>query len=121
MRFMICAFIAVICNATFAQDPTVPSAQILERLGGEQASAVALPATQERQAPPVLKLKAIVMTDSDHGAALIEVEGRRIRLRLSRPEAGLDTAVIQGSTYRVQNFSARSVTLESNGQLLIGQ
>jgi hypothetical protein len=104
-----------------AQDPTVPSAQILERLGGEQPRAVALPATQERQAPLELKLKAIVMSDSDHGTALIEVEGRRIRLRLSRLEAGLDPVVIQGSTYRVQNFSAHSVTLESNGQILIGQ
>lgn len=121
MRYLICFFIAFMCNPGFAQDPTVPSTQILERLGGEQVSTVASPATQERQTPPILKLKAMVMTDSDHGTALIEVEGRRIRLRLSRPEAGLDPVVIQGSTYRLKSFSAHSVTLESNGQLLIGQ
>ena len=124
MRLLICFIVAMNCNATFAQDPTVPSAQILERLGrGQPTSLVALPSTsiQERQTPPVLKLKAMVMTDSDHGTALIEVEGRRLRLRLSRTEREPDSLVVQGSTYRVQNFSARSVTLESHGQTLIVQ
>lgn len=124
MRCLICFFAITVFNATFAQDPTVPSAQILERLGREQpTSLVALPSTpiQERKEPPLLKLKAIVMTDSDHGTALIEVDGRRVRLRLSRTEAGVDCLVVQGSPYRVQDFSARSVVLESQGQTLLVQ
>jgi len=71
--------------------------------------------------PPVLKLKAIVMSDIDHGIAQIEVDGRRIRLRLSRPATNIDSVVIQGSTFHVQNFSARSVMLENHGQTLLVQ
>ncbi len=124
MRCFICFFAATICNAAFAQDPTVPSSQILERLGREQPhSAVASPSAmiKERPTPPELKLKAVVMTDSDHGIALIEVDGRRIRIRLSRPDSKLDSIAIQGSTYHVQKFSARSVLLENNGQSLLVQ
>jgi hypothetical protein len=94
---------------------------IRERLGREQATPDASPSLQERQAPPVLKLKAIVMTDSEHGTALIEVDGRRLRLRLARTETDLDYVMIQGSSYRLQSFSPRSVTLEYHGQLLIVQ
>ncbi len=122
MRYAIFLSVITIGITGFAQDPTVPSAQILAKLGGESVTSSVLPASaQERQSPPVLKLRALVMTDGDHGTALIEVEGRRIRLQLSRPEASSDRVTIQGSTYRVQEFSARSVLLESRGQTLLVQ
>lgn len=137
MRSMIFLLVVTLCNYSFAQDPTVPSAQILERLYRDQPAPIAaLPSTspvvQERLSPPVLKLKAMVMTDSDHGTALIEVEGRRVRLRLSRPtdqlaapepsaSRVLDGVVIQGLTYHVQDFSARSVLLTNHSQTLLIQ
>ena len=138
MRCLICIFAVMFCDVTHAQDPTVPSAQILERLHHEQPTpVVTLPFTnpfvQEQLALPVLKLKALVMADSDHGTALIEVEGRRVRLRLARlatdqlaaPEPSapsvLDGVVIQGLTYHVQGFSARSVLLTNHSQTLLIQ
>ena len=138
MRYLICLFALLICDVTFAQDPTVPSAQILERLKLEKTAPVAAllstePAVREPLALPVLKLKAVVMTDRDHGTALIEVDGRRVRLRLSREatkqlstpessaEIGLDGVVIQGSTYHVQTFSARSILLTNDSQTLLVQ
>ncbi len=137
MKSMISFLVVTLCNYSFAQDPTVPSAQILERLYRDQPAPIeALPSTspvvQERLSPPVLKLKAMVMTDSDHGTALIEVEGRRVRLRLARPtdqlaapepsaSRVLDGVVIQGLTYHVQDFSARSVLLTNHGQTLLIQ
>jgi hypothetical protein len=81
----------------------------------------------------VLKLKAMVMIDSDHGTALIEVDGRRVRLRLARPSSeqlavpessvaiDLEGVVIQGSTYHVQRFSARSILLTDGSQNLLVQ
>ena len=138
MRSMISFLIVTLCNFSFAQDPTVPSDQILERLYRDQPGPVAAlpttsPVAQDRLPPPVLKLKAMVMTDSDHGTALIEVEGRRVRLRLARPATDqlaapepsapsvLDGVVIQGLTYHVQGFSARSVLLTNHSQTLLIQ
>ena len=138
MRFMISLLVVTLGNFSFAQDPTVPSAQILERIYRDQPAAIAaLPSTspvvQERLSPPVLKLKAMVMIDSDHGTALIEVDGRRIRLRLARPANdqlaapepsapnAFDGVVIQGLTYHVQDFSARSVLLTNHSQTLLIQ
>ncbi len=137
MRSMISFLMVTLCNFSFAQDPTVPSAQILERLYRDQPAPIAAlpsasPVVQERLSPPVLKLKAMVMTDSDHGTALIEVEGRRVRLRLARPtdqlaapepsaSRVLDGVVIQGLTYHVQDFSARSVLLTNHSQTLLIQ
>ncbi len=138
MRCFFIVIVATLCNVNSAQDPTVPSAKILERLGrGQPASVVASPSVspsaQIQLPPPMLKLKAVVMTDSDHGVALIEVDSRRLRLRLSRPateqanaseastQASLDDVVIQGSTYHVQSFSARSILLSNSIQTLLVQ
>jgi hypothetical protein len=131
MRILICFLAVILCDCVFAQDPTVPSAQILERLqAGQTTPAVTLHTsrpTAEERLPPVLKLKAMVMTDSDHGTALIEVDGRRVRVRLSRSttdkseassEIGIDGLVIQGSTYHVQSFSVRSILLTNHSQAL---
>ena len=138
MRCLICIFAVMFCDVTHAQDPTVPSAQILERLHHEQPTPVVRlpftnPLVQEQLALPVLKLKALVLADSDHGTALIEVEGRRIRLRLVRPATDqlaaplpatsqdLDGVVIQNSTYHVQSFSSRSILLSNDSHTLLVQ
>lgn len=140
MRSLVCFFAIALFNAAIAQDPTVPSPQILERLGNGPSKSVATSTTeliQERAAPPVVKLKAVVMTDSDQGTAMIEVDGRRLLLRLSRtaaaqtaaqtaaPESSsqptTDGVVIQGSTYYVRSFSARSVVLSNDSQTLTAQ
>ena len=140
MRNPNCILAVTLCHVTLAQDPTVPSAQILERLQREQpapttpiAALPTSPLVQERLLPPVLKLKAMVMTDSDHGTALIEVDGRRVRLRLARPSSeqlavpessvaiDLEGVVIQGSTYHVQSFSAGSILLTDRSQTLLVQ
>lgn len=138
MKCLIGFCAVMICDVTLAQDPTVPSSKILERLQHEQRiPLVAMPATgplnEVRAAAPELKLKAMVLTDSDHGTALIEVDGRRVRLQLSRPtheqmnapesssQIGINGVVIQGSTYHVQSFSARSILLTNGTQTLLVQ
>ena len=136
MRSLLSLLAVTVCSSGFAQDPTVPSAKMLERLHREPTPIAAVPISplvQERWPPPVLKLKAMVMTDRDHGTALVEVDGRRIRLRLARtlkeqgaapespPPTEVDSVVIQGSSYSVQSFSARSIVLTNHNQLLLVQ
>lgn len=136
MRTLICFLTLTLCNLTLGQDPTVPSSQILERLQQHPATvgpSTSSPPDQARSVPPSLKLKAVVMADSEHGIALIEVDGRRVRLRLSpattergaapksaTPPDG-DGVVIQGSTYYVQSFSARSILLSNYSDTLLVQ
>jgi len=139
-------------KSAFAQDPTVPSPQILERLQQPSEPIVMqramLPLSEKAEPLPIVKLKAIVMRDPDNGIALVEMNGRRTRLRLSRestsrteadsvaqvtkevqeqaaateqkddPLAGI---TIQGTTYFVESFSPRSILLNSRGQKLLIQ
>ncbi len=75
-------------ESAYAQDPTVPSPQILERLQ-QPSEPVAVPQalapmTEKEEPLPIVKLKAMVMRDPDNGIALVEMNGRRTRLRLSR-------------------------------------
>lgn len=83
-----CCAISLCVQVARAQDPTVPSQQILDRLQQPSdpvaAQRTILPAHEKAEPPPVIKLKAMVMRDPDNGIALIEFDGRRTRLRLSR-------------------------------------
>lgn len=137
MRTLLGLLALTFSNVTFAQDPTVPSAQILERLQQDRSSTIVAPPdsppTQGKLPQPSLKLRAVVMSDSDHGAALIEVDGRRLRLRLSREAAeqfvasgssrlsDVDGVVIQDSTYHVLSFSSHSIVLSNGSQRFLVQ
>jgi hypothetical protein len=134
MRSLLCWLMVLCGSSVCAQDPTVPSAQILERLHSdprEPPAPISLPrpAMQAEPAlPPVIKLRAMVLSDSDHGTALLDIDGRHVRLKLSRPvaghsaeTAGLDGVTIQGALYRVESFSARAIMLVSRGQTLLVQ
>ena len=126
---IILGFAMLIASKTAgAQDPTIPSPQILERL---QSNTVLPQASLPRQNPieqpavPVIKLKAIVMRDENTGTALLEINGRKVRLPLVRnspeqvaaPElAGIE---IQGTLYSVEDFSSRSILLSGSGRKLL--
>ncbi len=124
--------IASNCGRAAAQDPTVPSPQILERLKQPSepvvSQRVVIPVIEKAEPLPIIKLKAMVLNDPDNGMALVEINGQRTRLNLSRSSASTETASnlssgisIQGTTYFVESFSPRSILLNGRGQKLLIQ
>lgn len=125
------------------RDPTAPSAEILERLnlatpmvdafaGEPAAPAPADEVAQVAPAFPEIILKGLVLSDSDHGTALLEAAGRRVTVRLSREPA--DAAVlpaanasrlsgfsIQGIEFYVLDFSDRSLLLQAADRTILVQ
>lgn len=104
-------------STAWAQDPTLPSKAILDRIKSEPMASTVVTAA-EPWVPAKLVLKAMVMRDVDHGTALIEAEGRMYRLTLDRsmlnvvqPSENNPGIQIGGNYYRVQDFAVRSVTL----------
>lgn len=125
---ILCLAISVLGSTTLAQDPTVPSSQILERLNSRTPTQ--LPGRTPEPATelvdlPTIKLKAIVMNDRDSGTALVEINGRRLRLSLKRnsPEQinapELSGIEISGTVYRVEDFTSRSILLNGQGRRLL--
>lgn len=83
------------------RDPTQPSAAIQRKLMDPASGA---PATQAR-----FKVKAIVLSDRDHGTALVETAGGIIKIKLDRQHP---TEVVLGeSRYLVKDFNSSSVVL----------
>ncbi len=122
-----------------SRDPTAPSDKIMEKLApmlGEVAGSMGMapaksgkPAAAEGEeggeedeevSKPALLLKAIVLSDKDHGMALIELGKRKVRLSLVRKAAGAaptneraDTVTIDDIDYTVEDFSDHSLVLTS--------
>jgi len=121
------------------RDPTAPSSKILERLGATLRNASAAPvgdASRVKAAPaakiPEIRLKAIVFSDVDHGTAILEVNGRTVTLKLSRPQGSnpaeastrSPSGFTQGGIYfTVEDFSEDSIKLRlsSDNSVLIVQ
>lgn len=83
------------------RDPTQPSAAIQRKLMDPASGASA---TQAR-----FKVKAIVLSDRDHGTALVETAGGVVKIRLDRQHP---TEVTLGeSKYLVKDFNSSSVVL----------
>lgn len=111
-------------------DPTMPSRTILERLRGDQPTAS--PSAREPSATgglPKIRLKGLVLSNSNRGTAIIEVDQRLIRLRLERPavnhsvapETAIHQLQIGGKEYRVVDFSEHSITLYDGSRHFVVQ
>lgn len=117
MRIFVFVLALVTSSTALAQDPTLPSKAILDRIKSEPMASTVV-TTAEPWVPAKVVLKAMVMRDVDHGTALIEAEGRMYRLTLDRsmlnamqPSEDIPGIQIGGNYYRVQDFAVRSVTL----------
>lgn len=115
-------------NFVLGQDPTVPSPAIAERMSQQ----VALQPRAEFKPIPVVKLRAMVMGDRDHGTAIVEADGQRLQIRLDRtilkttdPNSGggspLNRIQIQGVEYSVEDFSNRTIILTDSLRRVIVQ
>jgi hypothetical protein len=125
----IATFIPLVLFAFFAngQDPTVPSQEIASRMKGVQRQTE----TPVSDAPTILKLRAIVLLDLDHGMAIVECDGRRFRITLDRTSIAARTAnanavsplesiPVQGKKYFVEDFSSKAIALsDGNTTILI--
>lgn len=108
-------FMMTCMNTASGQDPTLPNAKLLERLKGEP---IATAQPEKRQASQI-RLRALVLSSPDSGVAILEFDGQRIRLHLNRqaifPTVGSSVATsevqIAGTTFRVEDFSDRSIVL----------
>ncbi len=102
----------------FGQDPTVPSKEILQRM----TRATVEPKAVVSEAP-VVKLKAMVLSDANRGTGIIEANGRRYTVKLERADQSVQVGSgieIAGRRYLVEDFSARSILLNCDGiQLLV--
>lgn len=87
------------------RDPTQPSAAIQQRL----ATIPLAPANAEAPAKP-FKLIAIVLSDRDHGTALLQTASGPVRLTLQREP--LAEIVIENVRYVLKDFNASSVQLQ---------
>lgn len=130
-------------SSTPRRDPTAPSAEILKRLAATAAvtDAIALDASEPvpadatvEAAPafPELFLKGLVLSDRDHGTALLEAGSRRVTVRLSRdaldngtlpaPSAArLSGFSVQGIEFRVLDFNDRSLLLQGADRTVLVQ
>ena len=121
-------------SGLYAQDPTKPSSQILERLHSGAPETVTT--TTERRTMPTIKIKAIVMRNENNGIALLDINGRKVRLQLERsapPQASvpdqpseavqptnpLGGLEIEGVFYRVEEFTPHSILLNAQGHKLL--
>jgi hypothetical protein len=116
------------------RDPTLPSVKILERLQADLAAPAIQPdAEAQSPSPPAeIDVKAIVLTDRDHGVAMLQCGEQKLMVRLSRrspaatslPANGsvrLDGFTIQGELFRVVDFSETSLILKSDRRTLVVQ
>ncbi len=104
-----------------AEDPTVPSEELLKRLqlaGPPPQQAITTDA--EPIAMPVLKLKALVLSPDSNGSALIEASGRSYFVRLQKRSAkekpkleGFSTGEVD---FTVEDYSASAVLLRAQPQ-----
>jgi hypothetical protein len=118
-------------------DPTAPSAKIRQRMAAQRTPTVANPtepsvsptANPTMVTPPVavaptIRLKAIVLVDHDHGAAILECMEDRFSIALERqPTSNRSSQATESSaaaaftvmnwTFTVADFTDRAVLLKS--------
>ena len=127
MRVALSIVLMVCGGLTRAQDPTIPSPALLERL-----QAAPLVVRSESRPLPAIKLKSLVMRDSDHGTAIVESDGSRFQLNLDRaqlrqtdgapPETDSRGRLqIGGVEYRVQDFYRRTIVLHDGVRRVLVQ
>lgn len=88
------------------RDPTQPSPAFEGRLTA--------PTTAQSEAPIVrFKLKAIVLSNPDHGLALLETSSGTVTVSLKR--GSQSTIMIDQTRYVVKDFSGNSIQIERAG------
>ena len=92
------------------RDPTLPSQAIQQRM------ATATPASSETPSSP-MKVKAIVLSDHDHGTALLETASGTVKLRLRREPAY--EIMLDQLRYTLKDFNSSSITLERGGAITL--
>lgn len=139
----LCLAGVLVCSSSQAQeaapqspaarrDPTAPSAEILRRLAAAAPGvdgmlnspsdpAMADEIVEVVPAFPEPILKGIVMSDPDHGTALLEAGGRRVVVPLSRGASRLSGFCVQGIEFQVLDFSDRSLLLQAPDRPLLVQ
>lgn len=99
-------FWPLLLAAAFGQDarrdPTRPGSAIEQRLAVASA-------TDANVAPLKMKIKAIVLSDLDHGIALLETGSGAVTIPLHR--GSTSEVMINGLPYSVKNFSRTDLQL----------
>lgn len=109
-------------------DPTAPSPKIRQRMAAQRTPVVpnmvepvAAPSTNPTSVAPAvavapsIRLKAIVLVDQDHGAAILECLEDRFSIALERQSDNERAAAftIMNWTFTVADFTDRAVLLKS--------
>lgn len=92
------------------RDPTLPSKAIQQRMIS------ANPASSETPISP-MKVKAIVLSDQDHGTALVETANGTVKLRLRR-EPSYEIMLDQ-LRYTLKDFNSSCIILERGGTITL--
>lgn len=113
------------------RDPTAPSSRMLERISASMRNnspSAQLSEANLREAVPVgpvpdIRLKAIVLSDVDHGSAILSANGKSISLNFSRAQIRNQASLpskspigftIAGVFFTVEDFSDHSILLRSS-------
>ena len=111
-------------------DPTAPSSRMLERISTTTRNTTPPAAPLENRSreviPPVathipdIRIKAIVLSDDDHGSAILTANGRSVSVKLSRAKhptlangasRSQSRFTLENVTFSVEDFSENSVQL----------
>ena len=123
------------------RDPTIPSASMIERLGALLQNTTPIPPERETRSQeivsisalnPDIRIKAIVLSDDDHGSVILAANGKSVSLKLSRALIADPTnhsfrtkcGFFLGSIYyAVEDFSEHSIRLRqsSDNSVLVVQ
>ena len=113
--------LGVSCDAVFGwpavQDPTTPSRQITERIDNQ--APVSPRASIVQPKVRILRIRAIVFRDIDHGMALVSGDDQKtkffVQLRRSNGKVDRQIVVIEGKRFMVESFSETSIVLRNVG------
>lgn len=127
MRTLLILVFLFSASFIYAQDPTVPSAALLERLNVSSDVSRLV----ETRPIPVFKLRSMVMRDPNHGSAIIEAGKHRYRISLNRSllksadqeersDDWRNQVQIDGRQYRLQDFRPGVLVLhDGHRQILV--
>lgn len=109
------------CDVVFGwpavQDPTTPSRQITERINNQAPGSPGALIVQPKL--PLLRIRAMVFRDIDHGMALVSAEDQKakffVQLRRSNGKVKRQIVVIEGARFEVESFSETSIVLRNVG------
>ena len=90
------------------RDPTMPSPAIQQKLTRSLVDSPDRPTSQ-------LRVRAIVLSDRDHGTALVQTANGVVHLRLARDKP--IEVVLDEYRYSISDFDASSITLLRVGPL----